>query len=391
MFKRVILIVLDSVGAGEAPDADRYGDRGSNTLGHICAETGIELPNLGQLGLGNILPLASVPRNPAALGGYGKMTEQSFGKDTTSGHWEIAGLWIEKPFPTFPHGFPDEIIKPFEALIGRKVIGNKVASGTEIIIELGDLHLKTGSPILYTSADSVFQLAAHEEVIPLNELYRICGFARSLLTGEYAVGRVIARPFTGLSGSFVRTENRRDYSMAPFRPTMLDILKEAGHQVFAVGKIEDIFAGCGITGKNHTTNNKDGIEATVEALTAIEEGLIFSNLVDFDMLYGHRNNVQGYAAALKYFDDRLPEILAELSEETLLIITADHGNDPTTASTDHSREYAPLLVYSPAMRHGVDLGTRSTFADIAATIAEVFQVEGTGHGTSFLHELILRQ
>ncbi|AFK85074.1 MULTISPECIES: phosphopentomutase [Thermoanaerobacterium] len=387
MVNRVLLIVLDSVGAGEAPDAHKYGDVGSNTLGHICDVTGIRLPNLGKLGLGNILPLKSVDADKSAIGAYGKMQEHSAGKDTTTGHWEIAGLWIDKAFPTFPNGFPDEVISKFEERIGRKVIGNKPASGTEIIEELGEEHVKTGYPIVYTSADSVFQIAAHEGVIPLDELYRMCEIAREILTGDYAVGRVIARPFVGEAGNFVRTENRRDFSLKPFSPTILDKLKDAGHEVFAIGKIEDIFAGCGITGKDHSTNNKDGIIATLNALDKVKEGLIFTNLVDFDMLYGHRNNPYGYADALKYFDDHLPEIVSKLKDDDLLIITADHGNDPTTASTDHSREYVPLLVYNRRFTHGKDLGIRQTFSDIAATIAEIFNVDGTGHGTSFLSEL----
>ncbi|MGJ7045549.1 phosphopentomutase [Thermoanaerobacterium thermosulfurigenes] len=387
MVNRVLLIVLDSVGAGEAPDADKYGDVGSNTLGHVCDVTGVKLPNLGKLGLGNILPLKSVEADKSAVGAYGKMQEHSAGKDTTTGHWEIAGLWIDKAFPTFPNGFPDEVINKFEERIGRKVIGNKPASGTEIIEELGEEHVKTGYPIVYTSADSVFQIAAHEGVIPLNELYKMCEIAREILKGDYAVGRVIARPFVGEAGNFVRTENRRDFSLKPFSPTILDKLKDAGHEVFAIGKIEDIFAGCGITGKDHSTNNKDGIIATLKALDKVKNGLIFTNLVDFDMLYGHRNNPQGYADALRYFDDQLPEIMSKLKDDDLLIITADHGNDPTTASTDHSREYVPLLVYNRRFTNGKDLGVRKTFSDIAATIAEIFNVEGTGHGTSFLSEL----
>ncbi|MEQ6358130.1 phosphopentomutase [Thermoanaerobacter thermohydrosulfuricus] len=389
MFKRVILIVLDSVGVGELPDAYKFGDEGSNTLGHVTEKTGIGLPNMGKLGLGNIIPLKSVPENPNAVGGYGKMAEKSAGKDTTTGHWEIAGLITEKPFPTYPHGFPEEIIKEFEKRIGRKVLGNKPASGTEIIKELGEEHVKTGYPIVYTSADSVFQVAAHEDVIPLEELYRICEIAREILKGDHALGRVIARPFTGTPGNFVRTGNRRDFSLKPFEPTILDMLKEAGYEVFAIGKIEDIFAGQGITEKNHTTNNDEGITATIKAMDEIKNGLIFTNLVDFDMLYGHRNDVEGYAKALTHFDNRLPEIMGKLTKEDLLIITADHGCDPTTPSTDHSREYVPLLVYSPSMKHGVNLGVRSTYSDVAATIAEIFKVGPTKHGTSFLKELPL--
>lgn len=389
MLKRVILIVLDSVGAGELPDAYKFGDEGSNTLGHVTEKTGVELPNMGHLGLGNIISLKSVPENPDAIGGYGKMAEKSAGKDTTTGHWEISGLIIKKPFPIYPNGFPHEIIQEFETKIGRKVLGNKPASGTEIIKELGEEHVKTGYPIVYTSADSVFQIAAHEDVIPLEELYRICEIAREILKGEHAVGRVIARPFNGTPGNFVRTGNRRDFSLKPFEPTVLDMLKEAGHEVFAIGKIEDIFAGQGITKKDHTTNNDEGITATIKAMDEIKEGLIFTNLVDFDMLYGHRNDVEGYAKALKHFDNRLQEIMEKLAKEDLLIITADHGCDPTTPSTDHSREYVPLLVYSPLMTHGVNLGVRDTYSDIAATIAEIFKVGPIKHGTSFLKELPL--
>ncbi|MBP2034019.1 phosphopentomutase [Clostridium algifaecis] len=388
MFNRVLLIVLDSVGAGEAPDADKFGDSGANTLGHICEKTNVNLENMGKLGLGNILPLKSIPKNPNAIGAYGKMTEVSKGKDTTTGHFEIAGLWINKPMPTFPHGFPKNIIEPFQAAIGTKILGNKVASGTQIINELGDDHVKTGFPIVYTSADSVFQIAAHEDIISPDKLYDICKIARKILTGEAAVGRVIARPFIGTkNGSYTRTERRRDFSIKPFSPTILDKMKESGHNVFAIGKIEDIFAGCGITGKCHSTNNTAGIDAIIKALKDIKEGLIFVNLVDFDMLYGHRNDVVGYANALKEFDTKLPNIISSLNKNDLLIITADHGNDPTTKGTDHTREYVPLLVYSPSMKCGVNLGVRDTFCDISKTIADIFKISGTGHGTSFLKDI----
>ncbi|MDK2793736.1 MAG: phosphopentomutase [Caldanaerobacter sp.] len=344
MLQRVILIVLDSVGVGELPDAYKFGDEGTNTLGHVVEKTGIKLPTMEKLGLGNIIPLKTVAPNPNAIGAYGKMAEKSAGKDTTTGHWEIAGLIVEKPFPTYPEGFPKEIIEEFEKRIGRKVLGNKPASGTEIIKELGEEHIKTGYPTVYTSADSVFQIAAHEEVIPLEELYRMCEIAREILKGDHAVGRVIARPFIGSPGNFVRTANRKDFSLKPFGPTVLDMLKEAGYQVYAVGKIEDIFAGQGITDSIHTGNNDEGITATIEAMDAVKKGIIFTNLVDFDMVYGHRNDVNGYAKALKHFDERLPEIMLRLKEEDLLIITADHGCDPTTPGTDHTREYVPLLV-----------------------------------------------
>ncbi|KKC30472.1 phosphopentomutase [Caldanaerobacter subterraneus] len=390
MLQRVILIVLDSVGVGELPDAYKFGDEGTNTLGHVVEKTGIKLPTMEKLGLGNIIPLKTVAPNPNAIGAYGKMAEKSAGKDTTTGHWEIAGLIVEKPFPTYPEGFPKEIIEEFEKRIGRKVLGNKPASGTEIIKELGEEHIKTGYPIVYTSADSVFQIATHEEVIPLEELYRMCEIAREILKGDHAVGRVIARPFIGSPGNFVRTANRRDFSLKPFGPTVLDMLKEAGYQVYAVGKIEDIFAGQGITDSVHTGNNDEGITATIEAMDAVKKGIIFTNLVDFDMVYGHRNDVNGYAKALKHFDERLPEIMLRLKEEDLLIITADHGCDPTTPGTDHTREYVPLLVYSPSMKEGRDLGLRKTYADVAATIAEIFNVGPIRTGTSFLRELPLK-
>ncbi|MGB9678766.1 MAG: phosphopentomutase [Thermoanaerobacteraceae bacterium] len=387
MFKRVAVIVLDSVGAGELPDAYKFGDEGSNTLGHVTEKTGVKLENMGRLGLGNILPLKSVPENPNAIGAYGKMAEKSAGKDTTTGHWEIAGLITEKPFPTFPDGFPKEIIDRFEKETGRKVIGNKPASGTEIIKELGEEHIKTGNLIVYTSADSVFQIAAHEDIVPIKELYKICEIARGILSGENAVGRVIARPFNGTPGNFKRTENRKDFSLKPFEATILDILKENNYEVFAIGKIEDIFAGRGITDVDHTKNNEEGITATIKAFDTVKEGLIFTNLVDFDMLYGHRNDVEGYANALLHFDNRLPEIIDKMTQEDLLIITADHGCDPTTKSTDHSREYVPLLVYSPKMKSGFNLGIRSTYSDIAATLADIFNVGPIKNGSSFLHQL----
>jgi phosphopentomutase len=390
MLQRVILIVLDSVGVGALPDAYKFGDEGTNTLGHVVESTGIELPTMEKLGLGNIIPLKTVRPNPEAIGAYGKMAEKSAGKDTTTGHWEIAGLILKKPFPVYPEGFPNEVIEEFERRIGKRVLGNKPASGTEIIKELGEEHMKTGCPIVYTSADSVFQIAAHEEVIPLEELYRMCEIAREILKGEHAVGRVIARPFVGEPGNFVRTANRRDFSLKPFGPTVLDMLKEAGYTVYAVGKIEDIFAGQGITESVHTANNDEGVTATIDAMDAVKKGIIFTNLVDFDMLYGHRNDTKGYAKALKHFDERLPEIMAKLKETDLLIITADHGCDPTTPGTDHTREYVPLLVYSPSMEEGRNLGLRKTYADVAATIAEIFNVGPIQTGTSFLKELPLK-
>ncbi len=385
--RRVILIVMDSVGAGELPDAAEYGDQGSNTLGNLSrAVGGVQLPNLGRLGLGNVTDILGVPP-AAATGAFGKMAEASQGKDTTTGHWEIAGVYSPVAFPTYPHGFPPEVIHEFERRIGRKTLGNYPASGTAIIEELGAEHMRTGFPIVYTSADSVFQIAAHEEVIPIDELYHISNVARDLLECNRSVARVIARPFIGQPGSFKRTERRRDFSCTPPEPTMLDRLVAAGRQVSAVGKIEDIFAHRGITRANHTGNNMDGVTATVAYLRAGYPDLIFTNLVDFDMLYGHRNDPEGYAAALEAFDRRLPEITGEMHADDALIITADHGCDPTTPSTDHSREYTPLLVYGPAIRPGVNLGVRSTFADIAATVNEWLGMPPMSFGTSFAAEV----
>ncbi|MCS5694751.1 phosphopentomutase [Desulfofundulus thermocisternus] len=390
VINRLTLIVLDSVGIGELPDAERYGDRGSNTLANTArAVGGLNLPNLGRLGLGNILAIEGVPPVEQPLGAYGRMAEASAGKDTTTGHWEIAGLLLERPFPVYPHGFPPEIIESFEKRIGRPVLGNRAASGTAIIEELGEEHIKTGYPIVYTSADSVFQIAAHEEVIPVNELYGMCRVARELLTGPHAVGRVIARPFVGKPGAFKRTDRRRDFSLPPPAPTVLDLLTQNGFSVLAVGKIEDIFAGRGITEAIHTKDNMDGVDRTVACMRRLERGLIFTNLVDFDMLYGHRNNPRGYAAALEAFDRRLPEILSAVSPDEVLIITADHGCDPTTSSTDHSREYVPLLVYGPLVEPGVNLGTRSTFSDVAASVAEFFGLSYP-RGTSFVREVVIR-
>jgi phosphopentomutase len=386
-FKKIILIVLDSVGIGELPDAALFGDAGSDTLGHVSEITGVKLPNMQRIGLGNIKSLKSVPPIENPIGFYGKMAEKSAGKDTTTGHWEIAGVRLDRPFPTYPDGFPEEIIREFEKRIGTKTLGNKAASGTEIIKELGEEHLKTGYPIVYTSADSVFQIAAHEEIIPPQKLYEMCQTARKILTGEHAVGRVIARPFTGTPGNFVRTERRKDFSLEPIRETVLDRAISKGIDVYAVGKIEDIFAHRGITRSNHTGNNKDGIRATISFMKEIQRGIIFTNLVDFDTQYGHRNNAQGYADALKEFDDAIPEIISEMHKEDLLVITADHGCDPTTTSTDHSREYVPLLVYTPSNEHGESLGIRDTFSDIAQTIAENFGLERFEHGKSFLEQI----
>jgi len=389
MPRRAILIVLDSVGVGAAPDAAAYGDEGSNTLANTArAVGGLRLPNLGRLGLGNLADVLGVPPEPHPAGAYGRMQEASAGKDTTTGHWEIAGIISTRPLPTYPNGFPPEVIQEFERRIGRKTLGNYPASGTVIIEELGPEHLRTGYPIVYTSADSVFQIAAHEEVIPVEELYRMCRIARELLTGEHAVGRVIARPFVGEPGRFVRTDRRRDFSLEPPRPTLLDRLQEAGQPVWAVGKIEDIFAGRGITEAVHIHDNMDGVDQTLAFMARVDRGLIFTNLVDFDMLYGHRNNPRGYADALEAVDRRVPEVLAALREEDILFFTADHGNDPTTPSTDHSREMVPLLVTGPQVRPGVDLGVRPTFADLGQTVAEYLGAAPLEAGTSFLGEVL---
>lgn len=386
---RVILIVLDSVGVGALPDADRYGDADSNTLANTArAVGGLRLPHMGRMGLGRLADILGVPPDPAPIGAFGRMAEASAGKDTTIGHWELMGIHSPKPLPTYPSGFPPDLIRRFEQAIGRGTLGNYPASGTEIIKELGEEHMRTGKPIVYTSADSVFQIAAHEEVIPIEELYRMCRIARGLLTGEHNVGRVIARPFVGKPGSFTRTERRRDFSAPPPAPTVLDRLNEAGIPVIAVGKIEDIFAGQGITEAVHTKDNADGLDQTLAYMDRVERGLIFTNLVDFDMVYGHRNNAEGYARALEEVDARLPEFLAQLRAGDVLILTADHGCDPTTPSTDHSREYVPILVVGPGIRAGVDLGTRPTFADLGATVADLFGVPGTGFGTSFARLLV---
>ncbi len=386
---RVILIVLDSVGIGALPDADRYGDAGSHTLANTArAVGGLRLPNMGRMGLGRLADILGVPPDPAPIGAFGRMAEASAGKDTTIGHWELMGIYSPRPLPTYPNGFPPDLMRRFEQAIGRGTLGNYPASGTEIIKELGEEHMRTGKPIVYTSADSVFQIAAHEDVIPIEELYAMCRTARALLTGEHNVGRVIARPFVGEPGHFTRTERRRDFSAPPPAPTVLDSLTSAGIPVIAVGKIEDIFAGQGITEAVHTKDNADGMDQTLAYMDRVERGLIFTNLVDFDMVYGHRNNAEGYARALEEVDARLPEFQARLRPGDVLILTADHGCDPTTPSTDHSREYVPLLVAGPGIRAGVDLGTRPTFADLGATVAEFFGVRGTGFGTSFARSVL---
>lgn len=391
--KRAVIIVLDSVGIGELPDADAFGDKGSNTLVNIKkAYPSLTLKNMCRLGLGNIEgeEIFLLGKVTSPEGAYGKMAEISIGKDTTTGHWEMAGVATKKPFPTFTKtGFPKEIMDAFETAIGRKTLGNYAASGTKIIEVLGDEHMKTGRPIVYTSADSVFQIAAHEEIIPLAALYQYCEKARAILQGDYGVARVIARPFTGSHGSYTRTKNRRDFSLAPTSPTVLDYAKEKGLTVAAIGKIEDIFEHQGITISDHTTNNIDGIEKTISYLKQEFEGILFTNLVDYDMVYGHRNDIAGYAKALEYFDQKLPEILDFLQEEDLLFITADHGCDPTTPSTDHSREYVPVLVTGKKVKRNVNLGTRSTFADLAATVSEYLELNQNFGAQSFLKDIFI--
>ncbi|NCC16041.1 MAG: phosphopentomutase [Clostridia bacterium] len=390
--KRAIIIVLDSVGIGELPDAKDFGDVGSNTLVNIKkARPQTELKNMCALGLGNIQgeDIHLLGKIDSPQGAFGKMAEKSIGKDTTTGHWEIGGIITAKPFPTFTKaGFPKEIMDTFEQVIGTKTLGNYAASGTEIIQELGPEHVKTGYPIVYTSADSVFQIAAHEEVIPLEKLYEICEKAREILTGEYAVARVIARPFVGEEGNYTRTKNRKDFSLPPTGTTILDLAKEKGLNVTAIGKIEDIFEHRGITRTDHTTNNNDGIEKTIFYTKEAFQGILFTNLVDTDMIYGHRNDVEGYAGALEYFDGKLPKILDEMKEEDILFITADHGCDPTTPSTDHSREYVPLLVYGKQVKAGVDLGVRKTFADLGQTISDYLGLDAKFEAESFLDEIL---
>jgi phosphopentomutase len=387
---RVIVVVLDSVGIGEAPDAAAFGDLGSHTLGNIArAMGGLHVPHLARLGLGNIAALEGVPPTQAPQGAYAKMAEQSAGKDTSTGHWELMGVKVTQAFPVYPDGFPPEVMERFEAAIGRGTLGNKAASGTTILDELGDEHVRTGKPIIYTSADSVFQIAAHEEVVPLEQLYEMCRIAREQLRGQHEVLRVIARPFVGRSGAWERTSNRRDFSVTPPAPTVLEKLKDAGLMVYAIGKIEDIFAGVGITDAVHTEHNMDGVDRTIEAIKQQKRrGLIFTNLVDFDAKFGHRNNVQGYAAALAAFDQRMPDLLKSLRNDDLLVITADHGNDPTTPSTDHSREFVPILLAGPQVKAGTNLGVRSSFADLGATICDIFDLEQPALGTSFKDEAL---
>ncbi len=385
-FKRMVLLILDSVGIGEMPDAAEWGDAGSDTLGHILEIASPRLPNLQRLGLGNIRPLKNLPPVESPAGAFGKAAIYSKGKDTTVGHWEMAGIYTPAPFPTYPHGFPPRIIEPFEKAIGRRILCNATASGTEIIKELGPEHMRTGKPIVYTSADSVFQIATHEEVIPLEELYRMCRIARELLDGPDRVARVIARPFIGSPGNFKRTGNRKDYAVPPPEESLPDKLKAKGLASVSVGKIASIFDYRGFTEKLEAHNNMEGVDQTIASLKSTPEGLIFTNLVDFDMLWGHRNDTAGYAGGLEAFDRRLPEIEAALSPDDCLILAADHGCDPTSVSTDHSREYVPVLAFSPGMKGGSNLGTRTTLADIGQTIAENFGLF-LPIGTSFLSEL----
>ncbi|WP_028610470.1 phosphopentomutase [Paenibacillus harenae] len=389
-FDRIAVIVLDSVGIGELPDAEAFGDLGSHTLGHIAGRVpGLQLPHLRRWGLDRIASISDwVPAEGAAAAYYGKMAEVSVGKDTMTGHWELMGLKMTVPFQTFPDGFPPELIGPFEERTGRKVIGNKPASGTEILDELGEEQMNSGSWIVYTSADSVFQIAAHEEVIPLEELYRACEIARELTMDErFTVGRVIARPYTGNPGSFKRTPNRHDYAVKPPEPTVLNALKVAGYDTIAIGKINDIFDGEGISASTPTKSNEDGISRTIEQLKQPFKGLLFTNLVDFDSLYGHRRDPEGYAAALEEFDRAVPELESQLGERDLLVVTADHGNDPVHPGTDHTREYVPILLYSPAFKETGPLSDRSTFSDLGATIADNFGVDAPPNGTSFLDQL----
>lgn len=387
MFKRVHLIVMDSVGIGEAPDAEKFGDVGSDTLGHIAEEAGLTIPNLEKLGLGTIKPLAGV-KDVAEHSGYAtKLEEVSVGKDTMTGHWEIMGLNIQTPFRVFPDGFPEELLQKIEDFSGRKIVCNKPYSGTAVINDYGEHQMKTGDLIVYTSADPVLQIAAHEEIIPLEELYRICQYVRDITKDDpYMIGRIIARPYIGEPGNFTRTSNRHDYALDPFGHTVLDSLKEAGKDVIAVGKINDIFNGQGITDSVRTKSNMDGVDQLLNVMKQDFNGLSFTNLVDFDALYGHRRDVVGYAHAIEDFDLRIPEILDAMTDDDLLMITADHGNDPTFPGTDHTREYVPLLVYSKKMQ-GQGKLAQGHYADISATIAENFDVPATENGTSFLNDL----
>jgi phosphopentomutase len=385
-FKRILLIVLDSAGIGAMPDAAEWGDAGTDTIGHVVAAEKPRLPELRKLGLGNIRTLEELPPDASPEGSFGKAAIYSSGKDTTVGHWEIAGLVTRQPFPTYPQGFPDRILDPFRKAIGRSVLGNRTASGTQIIEELGPEHIRTGNPIVYTSADSVFQIAAHEQVLPLEELYRICVIARSILDGPDRVARVIARPFIGEAGNFKRTGNRKDFAISPPDRTLLDRLKDSGLAAIGIGKIASIFNFTGVTEQLEAHDNAESVQQTLQALDRAPEGLIFTNLVDFDMNWGHRRDSKGYARGLEYFDRCIPDIRNAMREDDCLIITADHGCDPTAGGTDHTREYVPILVYSKSLTGGVDLGVRPTLADMGQTVAENFRLQ-LPFGTSFLGEL----
>src|SRR5262245_36879916 len=387
-FSRVVLIVLDSVGCGELPDAGVYGDEGSDTLGNIARHVPLRMPRLRALGVGRVANVGGADVQPVR-GAYGRMAESSAGKDSVTGHWEMMGLVLDRPFPTFPTGFPASVIQEFEARIGRGTIGNVVASGTEIIDRLGPEHMRTAQPIVYTSADSVFQIAAHEDVIPVPELYRICEAAFDIVGRGMGVGRVIARPFVGAPGAFKRTSNRHDYALDPTGQTLLDHLTARGIPVVSIGKVQDLFAGRGITTSWATASDADGMDRVLDVMKSAANGLIFANLVDFDAVYGHRNDVAGYAANIERFDERLGAVLDQLRDTDLLVITADHGNDPTTPSTDHSREHVPLLVTGRHVRRGADVGTRQTFADLGQTLAANFAVGPLAHGTSFLEDVVV--
>jgi phosphopentomutase len=384
-FTRVILLVLDSVGIGALPDAPAYGDEGSDTVGNIARQVPLRVPHLRRLGLGRVCPIGPPAVEP--VGAFGRLAEASAGKDSVTGHWELAGVVLERAFPTFPHGFPPDLMAEFERRIGRATLGNVVASGTDIIDRLGPEHVRTGRPIVYTSADSVFQIAAHEDVIPIAEQYRICEVAFELVARGQGVGRVIARPFVGPEGAFTRTANRHDYALSPSAETVLDRLTAGGVPVIAIGKVSDLFAGRGITRAVRTSSDTEGMDRLMTEMAATPEGLIFVNLVDFDTLYGHRNDVAGYAANLERVDARLGTLLASLRETDLLVVTADHGNDPSTPSTDHSREYVPVFCAGPRVRAGVDLGTRPTFADVGQTVAAALGAEPMPHGHSMLEEM----
>lgn len=386
---RVIWMIIDSVGIGALPDSEKFGDVNVNTLGNIVKNyKDIKLPNMLKLGLGNIDGIDSLEGVKSPIGAFGRASEVSKGKDTTTGHWEMTGVLVETPFKTYENGFPKEIIDEFERKTNRKVIGNKPASGTAILDELGEQQMKTGEVIVYTSADSVFQIAAHEEIIPLDELYKMCEIAREIMMGDNAVARIIARPFVGQPGAFERTSNRRDYSLSPFEDTVLDNIKNSNLDVIGVGKIEDIFNKQGITEAIHTKDNMDGVDQTINYMKKENNGLIFTNLVDFDSKYGHRRDVKGYKEALEEFDARIPEILEDMEDDDILIINSDHGNDPTYKGTDHTREYIPMLICGKNVKSGLNLGTRSSFADIGATVADLLNVKMPKHGNSFKNDII---